>query len=95
MPLQFTSFFAQLPVYSKKSEFASMEDVLKTRLDWMNNETKNAKPPTIEEIEAQNSEAQKYFEKDPENGEKEAHEGRLVARIHLQDGDVFNIFSER
>ena len=65
-----------------------MIEVLEKRLEWMNNETKNATLPTIKE-------ALNYFEKDPGNGEKAAHEGRLVARIHLQDGDVFNIFSER
>ena len=65
-----------------------MDEVLKKRLDWMKNETKNATLPTIEE-------ALNYFEKGPENGEKEAHEGHLVARIHLQDGNVENIFSER
>ena len=88
MPLQFTSFFAQLPVYRENGKYASMKKVLEKRLDWMNNETKNATLPTIKE-------AQKYFEKDPGNGEKAAHEGRLVARIHLQDGNVEHIFSER
>ena len=64
-----------------------MDKVLEKRLDWMKNEVDGTSPTF--------SEALKYFAKDPEKGEKEAHEGHLVARIHLKDGNPVDVRSQR